>query len=249
MKEMAVPSQIQEEVLNTPSDKHLVLDEHLIRTHIWGDLPYRHEWRLAKCGKLSPSEEHRLDAIRSRLVADQQLIQHESDELSRLQKLSDQQNRCVIQLIDESRKAAYERFFGVAPSDVSNHNFSKWIDAPKYLGHAFEDVTSEERFDPEKPILGTSSLKRKETTTSPSATLMDIYNKRKIVSWVHIYKANPSEQFRQRLRSTLESAWGKPTTDGNPLLWVSTSFHASLKFDTFDSDHSSLSLIVEPPVP
>ena len=246
MNEMALPSHIQEEVLNTPSDKHLVLDERVIRTHIWGDLPYRHEWLLAKCGNLSPTEDQRLITIGSRLAANQRLTPQESDELSRLRDMRDQQDRCGIQLIDESRKSAYERFFGVAPSDVGNHNFAKWLDAPKYLGHTFEDVTSEERFEPEKPLLGITSLTRKETATSPLASLMDIGNKRKIVSWVHIYKENPSDQFRQHLRSTLESAWGKPANDGNSLLWVSESFRANLTFEIFDPDHSSLSLIVKP---
>ncbi len=52
MSEMGLPPHIQEDVLNTPSDNLTFLDEKTIRTHIWGDLPYRHEWRKAKCSKI-----------------------------------------------------------------------------------------------------------------------------------------------------------------------------------------------------
>jgi hypothetical protein len=245
MKEMGLPTQIQEQVLNTPSDRQAVLDEQLIRTHIWGDLSYRDEWRRAKCNKLSAPEAERLRIIGSRLLAGERPGEMDSAELSRLRNLEDQQSRCNIQLVQESRSAAYERFFGLAPSDVANHNFSRWLDAPKYLGRTFEDVASEERFEPETPMGATSILRRKETSTSPPASLMDIGNNRRIVSWVAVLKENPSAEFRQRVQATLEASWGAPKTVADQLLWTSRLFRARLEYDRSRRD-PSLVLTVEP---
>jgi hypothetical protein len=49
MDEMDVPERVQEDVLGTPSDRTLVLDEATIRNHFQGDLPYRDEWIRDKC--------------------------------------------------------------------------------------------------------------------------------------------------------------------------------------------------------
>ena len=56
MQEMGVPSHIQEDVLGTSSDRALIFDDKTVKTYFWGDLPYRHEWVLNKCSKLSDLE-------------------------------------------------------------------------------------------------------------------------------------------------------------------------------------------------
>lgn len=245
MSEMGLPRQTQEEVLSIPSDKQLVLDERTIRTYIWGDLPSRDEWRRAKCAKMTPSETQRLEAIGSRLIAGQKLSSTDFEDQSRLQPLRDQQSSCEIKLIEESRLLAYERFFGVKPKDSASHNFTKWADAPKYLGRAFEEVSSEERFDPGTPLLGTSILERKATATTPSISLMDIGNKRKIVSWVGITYERPSDQFRQTLQTMLIRSWGSPISDGTSLTWTSKNFRGKLTYDSA-SKRPALTLVVEP---
>lgn len=45
MLEMGVPKHIQEDVLGTPSDRALILDEKTIKTYFWGGLPYLDEWK------------------------------------------------------------------------------------------------------------------------------------------------------------------------------------------------------------
>jgi hypothetical protein len=61
MEEMGVPLHIQEDVLGTPSDKALLLDEKTIKTYFWLKIPYRHEWILNKCSQLSAAERKRSD--------------------------------------------------------------------------------------------------------------------------------------------------------------------------------------------
>lgn len=57
MLEMGVPKHIQEDVLGTPSDRALILDEKTVKTYFWLELPYRHEWTKSKCSRLSYKEE------------------------------------------------------------------------------------------------------------------------------------------------------------------------------------------------
>jgi hypothetical protein len=51
MEEMGVPKHIQEDVLGTPSDRVLILDDKTIRTYFWGGLPYLDEWKKNKCSQ------------------------------------------------------------------------------------------------------------------------------------------------------------------------------------------------------
>ncbi len=53
MTEMGVPPQVQEEVMGTPSDKGVVLDDKTVRNYFVGEIPYQKEWRHAKCAQLS----------------------------------------------------------------------------------------------------------------------------------------------------------------------------------------------------
>lgn len=63
MKEMGVPDHIQEDVLGTPSDKALVLDEKTIKTYFCLEIPYRHEWIRNKCGELTLAESSELESL------------------------------------------------------------------------------------------------------------------------------------------------------------------------------------------
>jgi hypothetical protein len=67
MGEMGVPEHVQEDALNTPSDKALILDEKTVKTYFWGDLSYRHEWVESKCAVLSKTERERKQNYSNRL--------------------------------------------------------------------------------------------------------------------------------------------------------------------------------------
>lgn len=170
MTEMGVPPQVQEEVMGTPPDKGVVLDDKTVRSYFVGEIPYQQEWRHAKCAQLSPVETQRLDVLTAKLET---LTSAEWSEYFPMKKKWDMEIECQRALRVQSRMASYERFFGVAPSDVTNHNFSKWLDLPKYLGRTFEDVSSEERFTVRDSFRGITSLYREETAISPAVVLLD----------------------------------------------------------------------------
>ena len=240
MDEMAIPRHVQEEVLNTPSDKAVLLDERTIRTHIWGDLPHRYEWRRAKCAKLTAQQAHRYAQLNLKPSLDTQ----ERETWRTLNNSATLEQQCEIALIRESREAAYTKFFGIAPSDASGHNFSKWVAAPNYLRRTFEDVASEERFEPDMDWAGMSVLKKKATSTSPATTLMDSKAKKRFVSWVSMFHEAPSHQFLDTLRGKLTSAWGNPIAAGDTWQWNKRNFKATLEYRTSERA-PSISLVVE----
>jgi hypothetical protein len=168
MTEMGVPPQVQEEVMGTPPDKGVVLDDKTVRNYFVGEIPYQQEWRHAKCAQLSPVETQRLDVLVAKMLAAGTLTSDEWAEYNPMQKKRGIETKCQIALTVQSRMAAYERFFGIAPSDVTNHNFRKWPDLSSYLGLTFEDVSSEERFTAGDSFMGFSSLWREGTATSPA---------------------------------------------------------------------------------
>ena len=92
--EMGVPEHIQEQVLGTPSDKALVLDEKTVKTFFWGDLPYRDEWLKNRCARLSESENTRFQLYSSRSSAargagDEDLSEEERADLKALRSKRD----------------------------------------------------------------------------------------------------------------------------------------------------------------
>jgi hypothetical protein len=69
MEEMGVPTHVQDDVLGTPSNRTLVLDERTVATWFSGDVPYRDEWIRNRCAQqtrfdcaAAVDEEHRLAA-------------------------------------------------------------------------------------------------------------------------------------------------------------------------------------------
>src|ERR1700722_10779075 len=52
MTEMGVPPQVQEQVMGTPPDKGVVLDDKTVRNYFIGEITYQQEWRHAKCAQL-----------------------------------------------------------------------------------------------------------------------------------------------------------------------------------------------------
>jgi hypothetical protein len=228
MTEMALPPHLQEVVLNTPSDRATLLDEQQIRTHVWGYLPHRHELHLAKCSSLSPADRTRHADLTKRFLDRSPLTADEEAERSRLSAIRWQEVSCGAQIDEASRMEAYERFFGTKPSDANAHEFSKWSDAIRYLGRALEDLSTEERFDPDgPPLLGVSTLTRQATSSWPKTTVMD-NGMTKRVDWVQVSQPQPSQEFRDRLRAHLTSLWGPPIKDTDGLGWEKRDFRAKL---------------------
>jgi hypothetical protein len=56
---MGVPKHIQDEILGTPSEKAIKLDDNTVKFYFHGDIPYRHEWLQAKCGEVKDDEKIR----------------------------------------------------------------------------------------------------------------------------------------------------------------------------------------------
>jgi hypothetical protein len=239
MTEMGVPPQVQEEVMGTPPDKGVVLDDKTVRNYFVGEIPYQQEWRHAKCAQLSPVETQRLDVLGSKMLAAGTLTSAEWSEYSPMDEKRKLEWACQGALRVQSRMAAYERFFGVAPSDVTNQNFSKWSDLPKYLGRTFEDVSSEERFTVGDTLRGFTSMDREATATSPEVVLLDSPNRKRYVTEADASQTAASDAFIERVRTSLTAEWGGPSSssDTNKWVWRTKNFIGTLTLEKSGSDH------------
>lgn len=106
MSEMGVPTHIQEDVLGTPSDKALILDEKIIKTYFWGDLPSRHEWLIAKCSNLpAPPAD-------SKYYGKPGSLKWRMAQADPSNAKFEQERDCLIALVAKSRVSAYVNYFG-----------------------------------------------------------------------------------------------------------------------------------------
>jgi hypothetical protein len=231
MSEMGVAKHIQEDVLGTPSDRALVLDEKTIKTYFWGELPYLDEWKKNKCSRLSDQESKRMRAYWSK-----ELAKEEMADFGVLKKKEDDERNCKIEINKQNRVAAYEKYFHVKTSDTANYNFSKWSSATNYLGRSYYELMSEEKFDEDKsPGYDLSFLKRLATANAPFIFLSDSPPDRaRVVTNVSLSSPpNPSQEFIQKVIATLEAAWGKRSISNGPSegKWISDKFVAKLKYE------------------
>jgi hypothetical protein len=126
MNEMEVPQHVQEDVLGTPSDKLLLLDDKTIKTYFWLSVPYRYEWLKNKCSKLSDEEVLRKkryaellrEATRhpSKLIngyADIGFTDADWDDYQAIKKKEEDALQCEVKVIRESRLAAYKKYFHI----------------------------------------------------------------------------------------------------------------------------------------
>ena len=113
MDDMGVPKHVQEDVLGTPSDRTLLLDDRTIRNYFSGDLPYRDEWTRSRCSRLTSGERARL--LTESPAADARPAETQGD-LRELQTRRGEELKCVVAVQNESRLAAYEKYFGVRPT-------------------------------------------------------------------------------------------------------------------------------------
>lgn len=121
MHTMGVPRHIQEDVLGTPSDRGLVLDEKTIKTYFWGTLPHRHEWIKNKCSRLSDEESLRMERYSVRLLKpmsspEANFSMEELTDLQAIRKKQDETLGCTVAIYKQNRIDAYKKYFQVAPS-------------------------------------------------------------------------------------------------------------------------------------
>jgi len=125
MEEMAVPQHVQEDVLGTPSDKLLLLDDKTIKTYFWSSVPYRYEWIRNKCSVLTEDESLRMKRYAELLRAakhrspgsinsysDIGFSDSEWSELELFRKKEEDERKCETQVIIQSRFSAYRKYFG-----------------------------------------------------------------------------------------------------------------------------------------
>ena len=251
MSDMGVPTHVQEDVLGTPSDKALLLDEKTIKTYFWGKPAYRHEWLRNKCSRMTNSERTRSEELSRRLlrprnIAEKEFSTSEREEMRALSAKEDEELKCEIAISRQSRVEAYEQFFGSKPSDHSGHNFAWWSQVTKYLGKDFYELAAEERLDEDR--LGKYSfLKRTATANLPYLSLSDMGSKFRTVGWINVVSSpNPSPEFIRMLVSTLEDSWGKAS--GNAIdewRWDRRDYSARLKYERVSGSGPFIGLIIE----
>lgn len=252
MQEMGVPQHIQEDVLGTPSDRALILDEKTVKTYFWLELPYRHEWLMNKCSKLSALEKGRLADYSRRLLmarsaSDAGLAKSDLADLQTLQKMEEEEDGCTIEANRQSRVEAYQKYFGEAPNDYGSQNFSKWSESTKYLGRRFYDLMAEEKFEEER-FAKSIFLNRAATANAPYISVSDSLSSPKVVTWVNLISLpNPSPEFTRRLVKSLENAWGKRSAGNgtSEWLWDKAYFSAKLSYDSESSKEAYLGLIID----
>ncbi len=258
MLSMGVPEHIQEDVLGTASDRALILDEKTVKTYFLGELPYRHEWIKNKCSRLSDEETGRVEGytqrfLRARPSSESGLSKEEWSDLETLQKKQKEELNCAVSINQQGRIDAYEKFFGVKPSDYANHNFSKWSETSKYLGRSFDDILSEKKFEEEKSTMFAgkylmTTLSRAATANLPAVNLYDTRWKKRVVTSVGLVSTpNPSQEFIQRLVKSLDDVWGKHTggNGSSEWLWNKDGFTAKLVLDPVSAEGPFLHLSID----
>ena len=252
MREMGVPEYVQEDILGTPSEQALLLDDKTVRTYFSGALPYMHEWQRNRCAKLSAAETRQLENVSARLLranstSESQPTRIELDSYAFLRKKQEEEKVCIAEVEQQSRRVAYERYFGIRPSDLRNYDFSRWSAAAGYLGRPFQDLLAEAHFARMR-IWGANLLELDATETAPAMILSDNHLSPETVTRISLVSPiEPSPEFTRSLLRALESAWGKQA-QGDQVAewrWDKDTFDAVLTRETFATNGSFLNLIIE----
>ena len=248
MTEMGVPKYIQENILSISSDDILVLDENTVKTYFTGYIPYKDEWLKAKCPGLNSEDNlsyknylSKLAGLRS--ASDIDAFKPELEKFKHLQRKHNEENECKDRIIKENRIIAFNKFFGARPSDHTNHDFNKWVNAINYIDKNMDDVMVEENFK-ESKALGFTYLKRNSTAYSPSCMLSNKPDAKRIINSVWVTRVKPSPEFLQKLLNTIEAAWGKPLNDNllDGYVWTKENFQAILILNPTSADGEFISL-------
>lgn len=223
MVEMDVPLQVQNDVLATPSDKAMLLDNKTVATYFAGHLPSQHEWLLAKCSSITAAERQFWDNYQRRYP---NVSAEESAESVRIIAKQRPESECMIEAAQNGRLAAYKRVFGSVPSDFARYPFNEWASASKYMGASVESLRKDPRFAAKKSDRGWDFDK----PGGHDFPKIRLGATDKSVHSVFISSIpDPSNEFGERLVGTLREAWGSPTVTGTTQTWSRPEFDAKLR--------------------
>lgn len=238
MDEMGVPKHIQEDILGTPSDRILIFDDKTQKTYFSREIPYRNEWIKNRCSKLTIQESGRYETYLRRIILarnnpSQSLSESERYEFKELEKKSRDESDCAIKVDQESRKNAFEKYFGLKISDSNNSNFSEWIESSRYLGMQLNKILDTEDFEEEK--LGRFHfLKRNAKNGKPGISMSGSPENPGLISMVLLASTpNPKPEFIDSPVKNLSSKWGKFSTNNqnSEWRWELSTFSAALSLE------------------
>ncbi|MFN7904422.1 MAG: hypothetical protein ACK5P5_04505 [Pseudobdellovibrionaceae bacterium] len=257
MKEMGVPQSTIEDVVGTPSDKALILDEKTIKIYFWGSRPARHEWLLNKCSELGGYEKNELEVLSDKMS---RAIELSADDINKYKKLDEKRSRslnCTVEATKKLRLDAYKKYFGKAPSDIENYSFSVWENIWKSVGMSFDEVNSDSDYTETESVVykdeKVSRLSKLLTNTQTKISMDDNGYVRRVVATVQISQVAPSKEFINQLERYLKKKWGNPKTEPQKLdkeslvkIWYirENKYEARLKYysKTADGGYLVLSL-------
>ncbi len=256
MREMGVPEHVREDILGTPSERALLLDDRTVRTYFSGPLPYLHEWQRNRCARLSAAELQRLGDVSAHLlkassVDEITLNGRQWADYALLRKKQDEERACAAVAEHQGRLVAFERYFGVKPSDLDGYDFAGWAAAASYLGRSFDTLTSGGGFERSR-IAGANLLERSATPSQPMLILSDSMDRPGIVSRASLVSTSePSPEFTRRLLESLDGAWRKNREgeEANGWRWIAPGFTALLVRETASASGAFLNLIIEATTP
>lgn len=247
MNKMEVPEHIQEDILRTPSDKALRLDKETINRYFAKALPYKHEWLLSKCPKLTPSERKEMSKYFAKVIASIGTDnQPTADETKRNKELKEK-GQCALKIQRKNRIEAYEKVFKEKINDYQYHNFNVWVNAPEYIGRRFYEILDAENYK-EEGSSSISFLKKEMTAKTPYILLSDASWSPRVVRSVSVIgSSNPSKEFIRLLVDSLEESWG-PSTRNKELktwVWKVKKYKAELKYEPVSANGPYMLLEVE----
>lgn len=252
MEEMGVPRYVQEDVLGTPSERALLLDDKTVRTYFTGPLPYLHEWRRNRCARLSASEVQRVEDFTGRLLrvrsaSEINFARSEWEDYSFLRRKQDEELVCMAQSEHYGRLAAYERYFGSKADQLHGYDFASWSAAAGYLGKSFQALAADEGFAPSR-LADANLLDLAATTSRPFVILSDDHSAPHVATRASLISTpEPSPEFTRHLVEWLERAWGA-SSGGNGTTewrWDKPEFSAVLANEPVSPSGAVLHLVIE----
>ncbi|KGM54671.1 hypothetical protein N800_06745 [Lysobacter daejeonensis GH1-9] len=122
MADMGVPAHVAEDILGTPSDRVMLLDDRTVKTYFWKYLPARHEWLQNRCSDLSPEERARYDRYGAMVLANggrrrfaEFMTPAEVEDHARLFQREGAALTCVVDVTAKSRREAQRKYFQSNP--------------------------------------------------------------------------------------------------------------------------------------
>lgn len=123
MAAMGVPVHVAEDILGTPSDRVMLLDDRTVKTYFWKYLPARHEWLQNRCSDFTPDERVRYDRYGTMILANggrrrfaEFMTPSELEDHTRLLERDRATSECIIDVTGKSRREAQRKYFRANPA-------------------------------------------------------------------------------------------------------------------------------------